>query len=333
MTAIKARKLKHIEVCLEYPVEYTTKTTGLELIAWNYNALPEISLEEIKLETEFLGKKLRAPLLIGAMTGGAERAAKINRNLAIAAQHLGIGMMLGSQRVMLEVESARASFQIRDLAPDILLVGNIGVAQFKKGYGANEARAAIELVGADAIAFHTNPLQEALQPGGDTNFEGLIPLLETLVPEVGYPVMLKEVGHGLSGGVARAVKNVGFAALDVAGAGGTSWAKVEDFAHHDKLEHPDLDEIGIPTAQALLECRAALPNMPLMASGGIRTGLEVAKALRLGASVAAMAKPLLEPALHSPEAVIAHLEKVIFELRVALFVAGARDVDSIRLDS
>jgi isopentenyl-diphosphate Delta-isomerase len=329
MSAIKERKLKHIEVCLEYPVQYITKTTRLECISWDYNALPEITLEEIKLETEFLGKTLRAPLLIGAMTGGAERAAKINRNLAIAAQHLGIGMMLGSQRAMLEIESARASFQIRDVAPEILLVGNIGVAQFKKGYGAKEARAAIELVGADAIAFHTNPLQEALQPGGDTDFAGLIPILERIVPEIGYPVMLKEVGHGLSGSVASAVKNVGFAALDVAGAGGTSWAKVEDFAHNGRLEHPDLDEIGIPTAQALQECHAALPEMSLMASGGIRTGLEIAKSLKLGASVAAMAKPLLEPALHSPEAVIAHLERVIFELRVALFVAGVRDVRSL----
>ncbi len=296
---------------------------------WNYNALPDVSLEKINLETEFLGKTLRVPLLIGAMTGGAERASKINRNLAIAAQHLGIGMMLGSQRAMLEIESARSSFQIRDVAPDILLVGNIGVAQFKKGYGAKEARAAIELVGADAIAFHTNPLQEALQPGGDTDFAGLIPILERVVPMVGYPVMLKEVGHGLAGSVAQAVRNVGFAALDVAGAGGTSWAKVEDFAHNGRLEHSDLDEIGIPTAQALRECRAVLPHMPLMASGGIRTGLEVAKALSLGASVAAMAKPLLEPALDSPEAVISHLEKVIFELRVAMFVAGVGAIAAI----
>ncbi len=333
MSAIKERKLKHIQVCLEYPVEYSTKTNGFEAVPWDYCALPEVSLEDIKLETEFLGKKLRAPLLIGAMTGGAERAAKINRNLAIAAQHLGIGMMLGSQRAMLEIESARASFQIRDVAPDILLIGNIGVAQFKKGYGAKEARAAIELVCADAIAFHTNPLQEALQPGGDTDFANLIPILEKLVPDVGYPVMLKEVGHGLSGNVARAVKNIGFAALDVAGAGGTSWAKVEDFAHHGRLEHPDLDEIGIPTAQALQECRSALPEMPLMASGGIRTGLEVAKALKLGASVAAMAKPLLEPALHSPEAVIQHLEKVIFELKIAMFVAGMGSVEALKFRS
>ena len=327
---IAQRKLKHIEVCLKYPVEYTTKTTGLEHVPWVYNALPELSLADISLETEFLGKRLKAPILIGAMTGGAERAAKINRNLAIAAQHLGLGLMLGSQRVMIEREEARSSFRVREFAPDILLIGNIGVAQLRKGYGSVQARMAIELVGADALAFHTNPLQEALQENGDTDFSDLIPTLERVVPEVGYPVMLKEVGHGLSGSLARSVSNVGFAALDVGGAGGTSWAKVEDFVNHGTLQHPDLCEIGIPTAQAIRECRSSLPGMPLMASGGIRTGLDIAKSLSLGANVAALAKPLLAPALESPEAVIAHLEKLIFELRVALFAAGLSSIDRAR---
>ena len=327
---IAERKLKHIEVCLEYPVEYTTKTTGLEHVPWPYNALPELSLADISLETEFLGKRLKAPILIGAMTGGAERAAKINRNLAIAAQHLGLGLMLGSQRVMIEREESRSSFQVRQLAPDILLIGNIGVAQLRKGYGPREVRMAIELVGADALAFHTNPLQEALQDNGDTDFSDLIPILERVVPEVGYPIMLKEVGHGLSGSLARAVKNVGFAALDVGGAGGTSWAKVEDFVNHGTLRHPDLCEIGIPTSQAIREVRSSLPEMPLMASGGIRTGLDIAKSLSLGANVAALARPLLAPALEGPEAVTAHLEKLIFELRVALFAAGLGSVDQAR---
>jgi isopentenyl-diphosphate Delta-isomerase len=327
---IAQRKLKHIEVCLDYPVEYTTKTTGLEHVPWPYNALPELSLADISLETEFLGKRLNAPILIGAMTGGASLAAKINRNLAIAAQHLGLGLMLGSQRVMIERQEARSSFQVREFAPDILLIGNIGVAQLRKGYGSREVRMAIELVGADALAFHTNPLQEALQEHGDTDFSDLIPTLERVVPDVNYPVMLKEVGHGLSGALARAVKNVGFAALDVGGAGGTSWAKVEDFVNHGTLRHPDLCEIGIPTAQSLRECRSSLPEMPLMASGGIRTGLDIAKSLSLGANVAALAKPLLAPALEGPEAVIAHLEKLIFELRVSLFAAGFQSVEQAR---
>ncbi|MFN3266652.1 MAG: type 2 isopentenyl-diphosphate Delta-isomerase [Deinococcales bacterium] len=320
--SISARKLKHIKVCLEYPVAYTTKTTGFETVSWAYNALPEMQLEDVQLQTSFLGKPLRAPLLIGAMTGGVDFAATINKNLAIAAETLGLGLMLGSQRVMLENAQVRPSFAVRQYAPNALLIGNLGVAQFKKGYDATQAKAAIELIGADAIAFHTNPLQEALQIGGDTNFSGLIPALEKIVPEVGYPVMLKEVGHGISKQVAEQIKNVGFAALDVAGAGGTSWAKVEDFAHHGKLLHPDLCELGIPTLEALEQCRAALPAMPLVASGGIRSGLDIAKALSKGAAVCAVALPLLEPATRSPEAVMEVLERLVFELRVALFVAG-----------
>ncbi len=331
MSDLGKRKLKHIQVCLEYPVQYATKTTLLEQVDWPYRALPELNLSDVNLETEFLGKPLRAPLLIGAMTGGAALGATINRNLALAADHLGLGLMLGSQRVMLEDERAGASFQVRQFAPEALLIGNLGVAQFGRGYDASQARRAVKLVGADAIAFHTNPLQEALQPGGDTDFRGLIPRLEKIVPLVGSPVILKEVGHGLSGAVARAVRGVGFAALDVAGAGGTSWARVEDFARHGELRHADLDEIGIPTATALLECRDS--GGPLIASGGIRSGLDAAKALRLGASVCAIAHPLLEPATRGPEAVIEVLEKVIFELRVAMFVAGFLSLNALRQTS
>jgi isopentenyl-diphosphate Delta-isomerase len=326
---IQTRKLKHIQVCLEYPVEYVTKTTGLEKMDWPYHALPELRLEDVNLQTSFLGKTLRAPIMIGAMTGGAELAARINKNLAIAAQAVGVGLMLGSQRVMLENATARASFQVRQYAPDVLLIGNLGVAQFRKGYTARHARDAMELVGADAIAFHTNPLQEAMQPGGDTDFLDLIPTLGRIVPEVGAPVILKEVGHGLSGQVAHAVKDVGFAALDVAGAGGTSWAKVESFSRYGELRHADLCEVGLPTAQALRECRAAAPRMPLVASGGIRTGLDIAKSLTLGASVATLAKPLLQPALDGPEAVIEVLERLIYELRVAFFIAGVKSIQEL----
>ncbi len=329
--SLSARKLKHIQVCLEYPVQFSTKTTGFETLPWAYQALPELRLEDVKLETTFLGKPLKAPLLIGAMTGGADLAGTINKNLAIAAETLGLGLMLGSQRVMLENESARASFAVRQYAPTALLIGNLGVAQFKKGYGSPEAKKAIELIGADAIAFHTNPLQEALQIGGDTDFLALLERLAEIVPNVGYPVMLKEVGHGISGSVAKLVKDIGFAALDVAGAGGTSWAKVEDFAHHGKLMHPDICEIGIPTLEALEQCRIALPEMPLVASGGIRSGLEIAKALVNGASVCATAMPLLEPATRSPEAVMEVLEKMIYELRVAFFVAGIANLKALKI--
>ncbi len=324
------RKHKHIEVCLQRDVEYVTRTTGFERFDLPYRALPETHLGEIDTRTTFLGHELSAPLLIGAMTGGAELSAMINRNLARAAQRLGLGLMLGSQRVMLEDPAVRPGFQVRREAPDILLVGNLGVAQLNLGYGAERLREAVELVGADALALHTNPLQEALQAGGDLDFRGLVERLREVVPQVGHPVLLKEVGHGLSGAVAGAVRDVGFAAFDVAGAGGTSWAKVEDLANHGEVRHPELAEWGIATVDALLEVRQAAPGTPLIASGGVRSGVDIAKALALGASAAAVARPLLRPATESAEAVEAALSKLLFELRVAMHGAGVSRLAELR---
>ena len=327
---LRTRKLKHVEVCLAHPVEYTTRTTGFERVDLPYAALPESDLASVDTRTSFLGKTLRAPLLIGAMTGGAERSATINRHLALAAQEVGVGLMLGSQRVMLAHAHALPSFRVRPVAPDILLVGNLGVAQLNKGYGAAELVRAVELVGADALALHTNPLQEALQEGGDTNFADLLPKLRDLVPQIPFPVLLKEVGHGLSAEIAERVKDIGFAALDVAGAGGTSWAKVEEYVLYGEVRHPHLAEWGIPTATALREVHAALPQMPLIASGGIRSGVDAAKAIALGAEVVAVARPLLEPSTQSPEAVAAWLERFIWELRVAMHCVGAKDIAALK---
>jgi isopentenyl-diphosphate delta-isomerase len=309
-------------------VEFETLTTGLEAVPWPYQALPDLRLEDVDTRTSFLGRPLEAPLLIGAMTGGAELAGRINRNLAEAAQRLGLGMMLGSQRVMLEYPAARASFQVRAHAPDILLVGNLGVAQLNRGYGPEQARAAVEIVGADALALHTNPLQEAIQ-GGDTDFSGLAPRIRELTAALPFPVLLKEVGHGLSGAVAAAAPGLGLAALDVAGAGGTSWARVESYARYGELRHRDLVEVGIPTATALRACRDAAPGVPLVASGGIRTGLDVARSLALGASVAAIARPLVRPAIDGADAVVEALRTVIWELRVAMFAAGVARIDDV----
>jgi isopentenyl-diphosphate Delta-isomerase len=327
---LQTRKLKHAQVCLNYPVEYKTRTTGLEQLELPYCALPETDLATIDTRTSFLGKSLNAPILIGAMTGGAELSGTINKNLAIAAEALGVGLMLGSQRVMLEHPEALRSFAVRSYAPSVLLIGNLGVAQLNKGYGADHLIKAIELIGADALALHTNPLQEALQHNGDTNFASLIPKLHEVVPKVPYPVLLKEVGHGLSKEVALAVKDVGFAALDVAGAGGTSWAKVEEFVNYGEVRHEALAEWGIPTVQALQEVHAALPTMPLVASGGIRTGVDIAKALALGANVVAIARPLLEPATQSAEAVIEKLQDLVWQLKVAMHCSGAGTVAALK---
>jgi len=302
-----ARKLRHLEVCLTAQVEYETRTTGFERFDLPYRALPETDLNAIDLGVTFLGKRLHAPFLIGAMTGGAARAGQINGALAEAA----------------------ASFAVRSVAPSALLIGNLGVAQLNRGYGPDELRRVVEAVGADALALHTNPLQEAFQAGGDADFRGLVAQLTALVPQLPFPVLLKEVGHGLGGAVAEAVKDAGFAALDVAGAGGTSWAKVEALVRYGVVPNLELAEWGLPTVTALQEVRAALPTTPLVASGGVRTGLEAAKAIALGAQVVAVARPLLAPALESPEAVIRWIETFLWELRVAMHGVGAADLAAL----
>ena len=322
MNDIQTRKHKHLEVCLNEPVEYERVRAGFEGYRLRYRALPELSLADIDLSTHFLGKPLKAPFLIGAMTGGEEFGGRINRALAEAAERLGVGMMLGSQRVMLERPATRASFMVREVAPTTLLIGNLGLVQLNKGYGPDEIIQAVQLIGADAIALHTNPLQEATQ-GGDTNFSGLLDKLRATLPELPFPVVLKEVGHGIGREVADQLKGIPLSALDVAGAGGTSWAKVEEFVRYGRVQHPELVEIGLPTAQALVECRQTLPSLPLIASGGIRTGTDAAKALALGAQMVAVARPLVKPALEGTDAVVAWIEDLLWELRVALYAIGS----------
>ena len=325
---LQVRKRRHIDVCLSEPVEYQTVRTGLERYRLPYNALTQTSLTEIDLSTEFLGVGLRAPVLIGSMTGGAELSGTINRHLAAAAQELGVGMMLGSQRVMLGDDQA-PTFRVRDVAPDVLLVGNIGLAQLGPAV-VPELQDALGQVGANALAVHTNPLQEAVQRGGDTDFTGSVDRLRDLAASIGYPVLLKEVGHGIGAAAAAYLTDVPLAAVDVAGAGGTSWARVEQFVRYGRINDPELAEWGIPTAQALVEVRRTLPGMPLVASGGIRTGMDAAKAIALGADVVAVARPLLVPAIESATAVKDWLARFIAELRICLHGCGAADLAALR---
>jgi isopentenyl-diphosphate delta-isomerase len=292
--------------------------------------LPETDLGAVRTDVRLFGRELEAPLLIGAMTGGAESSASINRNLALAAQELGLGMMLGSQRIMLEEPDAAASFRVRHVAPDILLFGNLGVAQLNKGYGPDHVRRAVDEVEADGLAFHANPLQEAVQDAGDGDFGGLVRRLEAVAAEVDAPIVLKEVGHGLDTETVRTVADIGLAGLDVAGAGGTSWARVEEYVRHGEIVHPELVEWGIPTADAIVGARCHAPDLTLIASGGIRSGLDAAKALALGADAAAVALPLLRPALESADAVREVLERMIEELRITMHCAGAGDVAALR---
>lgn len=327
------RKLRHIDACLTGPVDFVGVTTGFEWFDLPYNALTQTSLSAVDLGTAFLGAPLKAPVLIGAMTGGAELARTINRNLADAAQKLGVGMMLGSQRIMLDDDpvgnAAATSFEVRDLAPDILLIGNIGLAQVNDSLAPRLSRA-LARVGANAVAVHVNPLQEAMQANGDTDFTGSLDRLARLAADLDYPVMVKEVGHGIGAAAAERLRGMPIAAVDVAGAGGTSWARVEQVVRYGEVRHPAVADWGIPTAQALIEVHRTLPDTPLVASGGVRTGMDAAKALALGADVVAMARPLLAPAIQSSAAVVDTLGAVIEELRICLHGCGAADVAELR---
>jgi len=326
---LATRKLRHIDACLTGPVEYVGVTTGFERYRLPYNALTQTNLSTIELGTRFLGAELRAPVLVGAMTGGAELSRTINRNLAEAAQKLGIGMMLGSQRIMLDNDAAARSFEVRELAPDVLLIGNIGLAQLSDA-AIPKLAAALERVGADALAVHTNPLQEAMQDNGDTDFSGSLDRLRRVAEELPCPVLVKEVGHGIGAEAAKKLRGLPIAAVDVAGAGGTSWARVEQLVRYGEVRYPAIAEWGVPTAQALQEVRATLPGMPLVASGGIRTGMDAAKALALGADVVALARPLLAPAIESPAAALDALEGFVEELRVCLHGCGVADLAGLR---
>jgi isopentenyl-diphosphate Delta-isomerase len=333
---LSVRKRRHIDVCLDGDVGYRNLTTGLERFRLPYNALTQTNLDDIDLSVQFLGARLRAPVLVGAMTGGAQLSGTINRNLAAAAQRLGIGMMLGSQRVMLNSmfgERAAASFTVRDVAPDVLLFGNIGLSQLTKD-AVPDIVEALDRVGANALAVHTNPLQEAVQHNGDTDFAGSLDRLHDLTDMLGYPVLLKEVGHGIgASAVTELLRLTGeppVAAIDVAGAGGTSWSRVEQLVRYGEVRYPDLADWGIPTAQAIAEVRAALPDIPLVASGGIRTGMDAAKALALGADVVSVARPLLAAAIESSAAATAWLQRFIDELRICLHGCGAADLGALR---
>ncbi|MBE1546887.1 isopentenyl-diphosphate delta-isomerase [Mycobacterium sp. OAS707] len=326
---METRKQRHIDVCLSDAVDYQTVTTGLERYRLPYNALTQTDLGSVDLSTNFLGARLRAPVLIGAMTGGAELSATINRNLGAAAQQLGIGMMLGSQRIMLDNGIASTSFTVRDVAPDALLIGNIGLAQLNEVVVADVVKL-LDAVGANALAVHTNPLQEAMQHEGDTDFSGSIARLRDIARSIDYPVILKEVGHGIGAAAAAELVDCPIAAVDVAGAGGTSWARVEQFVRFGEIRYPALAEWGIPTAEALLEVQHTLPDVPIIASGGIRTGMDAAKALAMGADAVAVARPLLAPAIESPAAVVDWLQRFIGELRVCLHGCGAANLVALR---
>ncbi len=324
--AIEARKSRHLDICLEEDVA-SRLDAGFGAVRLRHEALPEIALDDVDASCTFLGHRLAAPLIISSMTGGTQRAAGINRNLARAAECSGVALALGSQRAALADPALLATYRVRDAAPHVLLFANLGAVQFNYGVSVDDARRAVDDIAADALYLHLNPLQEALQPRGDTNFRDLLPQIATLVGRLGVPVVVKSVGSGLSVRTARRLLDAGVAALDVAGAGGTSWARVEG-RRADNEEHRTLAEAfggwGYPTLEATAALRAAFPEATLVASGGVRSGVDVAKALAIGANLAGAAFPFLEPATQSAEAVHTALDLFIRGYRIALFASGCR---------
>ncbi len=327
------RKLDHLRICTEQDVGSPGATTGLERYRLPHNALPELDLSQVTLATVFLGKSLAAPFLISAITGGTPQARLINLNLAQAAQKLGIAMSVGSQRAAIEDPGQAPTYEVRSVAPDVLLFANLGAVQLNYGYGLDECRQAVRMIGADALILHLNPLQEALQPGGNTNFAGLLDKIASICSGLEVPVIAKEVGWGLSEPVARMLVEAGVAVLDVAGAGGTSWSEVEKHRAANTLQHrvaAHFNNWGIPTADAIQQARRAAPGVPIIASGGIRTGPEAAVALALGADLVGLAAPLLAPATVSAQAVEDELQVLIQGLRIAMFAAGLPDIPSLK---
>lgn len=331
VTPTSERKADHIRVNLEEDVQ-SGLTTGLERIEFVHNALPELDLAAVDASQTLFGRRLESPILISSMTGGTEQARQLNQTLAQAAQAEGVAMGLGSQRAAIEEPSLAATFQVRQVAPDILLFANLGAVQLNYGYDVSHCQRAVEMIEADALVLHLNALQEALQPEGDSNFSQLLPKIEAVCSELPVPVIAKEVGWGISADVAGRLVNAGIAAIDVAGAGGTSWSQVE----MHRAETPAQAALaarfirwGIPTVDSLRAIHQTNPTLPLVASGGLRKGLDIAKCIALGASLGGMASPFLKAAAQSPEAVIEAIQLAKTEILVAMFATGSADLQAL----
>lgn len=326
------RKTDHIRINLEEDVK-SGLTTGLERLHFVNQALPEIDFGDVDPSLTLFGKTLAAPLIISSMTGGTAEAEEINLRLAKTAQEKSIAMGLGSQRAAIADPTLQKTFQVRQAAPDILLFANLGAVQLNYGYSIDQCRRAVEMVEADGLILHLNALQEALQPEGDTNFSGLLAKIEKICRKLVVPVLIKEVGWGISGETARKLADAGVAAIDVAGAGGTSWSQVEMHRMTDLRKAAiaaAFKDWGIPTVESIQQVRTAVPDLPVIASGGLRNGVEVAKAIALGASAAGMAGPFLKAAARSQESASELVEDVVNELRIAMFAAGAGSLSSLR---
>jgi isopentenyl-diphosphate delta-isomerase len=331
-TELVTRKSDHIKINLEQDVR-SALTTGLENYRFIHNALPDLSLDAVDSSLTLFGKRLSAPILISSMTGGTSEAEAINLRLAEAAQEVGVAMGVGSQRAAIEHPEQAATFQVRRAAPHILLFANLGAVQLNYSYGVDQCRRAVDMIQADALILHLNPLQEAVQKGGDTNFAGLAKKIENVCKKMDVPVIAKEVGWGISGETAKILADCGVSAIDVAGAGGTSWSQVEMHRAPDQFTRQLAATFvgwGIPTAESIQMVKNTLPDMTIFASGGLKDGLDIAKCVALGATLGGMAGQFLKAAAVSADNAIETMKLTKKQIEVTMFATGVGSLANLR---
>lgn len=331
MNETQKRKDDHLQINLKKDVS-SEISTGFERFAFVHCALPELEFEKISTKTKFLGFGLSYPILVSSMTGGTKEGDQINIHLAEAAQTLNIAMGVGSQRAAIEGNDRVRGPELRKYAPTIPLFANLGAVQLNYGFSFDECKRAVEMIEANGLILHLNSLQEALQQNGQTNFAGLSKKIEFICSKMEVPVIAKEVGWGISASTAKQLVDLGVAVIDVAGAGGTSWSEVEKHRSQDDVHHRISAQFrawGIPTAEAIIQVREALPNTPIIASGGLKRGMELAKSIALGASMGGFAGALLQPAAISVDRVLEAVEEIALELRLTMFAAGLGDIDAL----
>jgi len=327
------RKQDHIRINLEEDVDFRQLTTGLENYHFLHQALPDIDMAQVDPSISLFGKTLKAPLLISSMTGGTEQAQLINRILAEAAEISGIAMGLGSQRAAIEDPALADTFVVRPIAPTAVLLANVGVVQLNYGYTVDHCQRAVDMIEADALILHFNALQEAVQPEGDLNFSGLLAKVEDVCQKLPVPVIAKEVGWGFSQDTIHHLINAGVSAIDVAGAGGTSWSQVEMYRADTEIRRrvaATFVDWGIPTSEAVIAAKQATANLPIIASGGLRNGLDIAKCIALGALLGGMAGPFLKAAVKSLDAVLEEIETAKTEIQIAMFMVGAGSIAELQ---
>ncbi|HIE33589.1 MAG TPA: type 2 isopentenyl-diphosphate Delta-isomerase [Candidatus Altiarchaeales archaeon] len=323
---IDKRKIDHLRICIEKEVE--AGNTGFAEIYLQHKALPEIDFDKIDMSTKFLGKKLNFPIIIEGMSGGVSDAKKLNKELAGIAQEYGIGFGVGSQRIAIENPEMADGFYVRDVAPDIFLIANLGAVQLNYGYSLKECKRAIEMIEADVLALHMNPLQEVIQPEGNKNFSGLIEKINSISKKLQEPLMMKCVGSGISYDIAKKLR---VSAIDVGGSGGTSWSLIESYRGNDETRNigKAFAGWGIPTAESIKEISKM--NIPIIASGGIRDGINAAKAIALGSDCVGMALPILRAwSYHGIDGVKKFLDQFIMELRICMFLTGSKTVNELK---